>query len=211
MIVTRFKDKDKVLETLRGFKKIAILGCNICSAECGTSGKEVLEDYSNFLREKGFDVVANILIEGMCNTLLVKKDIKKLKDIDYDIILVFSCGAGTQVTCLYTKKPVFTSLDTVYLAQRQRVGQFEESCIMCGDCVLNKTMGICPRTQCSKGIANGPCGGSLNGKCEVDENKDCAWIKIYEKLEKNESIRNIEKSYKPLKNINELKPRKDKV
>lgn len=211
MIVTRFKDREKVIETIQGFRKIALIGCNICAAECGTSGREILDEYEEFLIEKGFEVVASILIEGMCNSLLVRREMKKLREIEYNAILSFSCGSGTQVCCNYTEEPVFTALDTVYLAQRKRVGEFEESCVMCGDCVLNKTMGICPRTQCSKGIANGPCGGSLNGKCEVDNEKDCAWIRIYERLEKNENIRNIEKSYKPLKNINELKPRKDKI
>ena len=30
---------------------------------------------------------------------------------------------------------------------------------------------------------NGPCGGQKNGKCEVDCNNDCAWIKIYKRLQ----------------------------
>ena len=31
---------------------------------------------------------------------------------------------------------------------------------------------------------NGQCGGAKDGKCEVDGNKDCAWEKIYRRLEK---------------------------
>jgi len=32
---------------------------------------------------------------------------------------------------------------------------------------------------------NGPCGGVRpDGKCEVDPEKDCAWVKIYERMEK---------------------------
>ena len=30
---------------------------------------------------------------------------------------------------------------------------------------------------------NGPCGGQKNGKCEVDPENPCAWIKIYERLQ----------------------------
>ena len=54
---------------------------------------------------------------------------------------------------------------------------------MCGDCVLGSTGGICPITMCAKSLVNGPGGGQKNGKCEVDPNNDCAWIKIYNRLE----------------------------
>ena len=38
-------------------------------------------------------------------------------------------------------------------------------------------------TQCSKSLCNGPCGGSENGKCEVDpETVECGWQKIYDRL-----------------------------
>ena len=32
-------------------------------------------------------------------------------------------------------------------------------------------------------LVNGPCGGQKNGKCEVNPENDCAWIKIYKRLE----------------------------
>ena len=59
---------------------------------------------------------------------------------------------------------------------------FFERCSMCGECVLNMTGGICPVTRCAKSLLNGPCGGSDKGKCEVDKDKDCAWILIYNRL-----------------------------
>jgi hypothetical protein len=46
------------------------------------------------------------------------------------------------------------------------------------------TGGICPLTRCSKGLLNGPCGGVNKGKCEVDKERDCAWVLIYKELEK---------------------------
>ena len=35
-----------------------------------------------------------------------------------------------------------------------------------------------------QGLVNGQCGGAKNGKCEIDPKKDCAWEKIYQRLEK---------------------------
>ena len=61
---------------------------------------------------------------------------------------------------------------------------FREKCQQCGQCVLGQYAGICPMTQCAKGLLNGPCGGSKNGKCEQEPEHDCAWILIYERLKK---------------------------
>jgi hypothetical protein len=47
--------------------------------------------------------------------------------------------------------------------------------------MLNETGGICPITLCAKGLINGPCGGSRDGKCETDPERDCAWVLIYQR------------------------------
>lgn len=39
-------------------------------------------------------------------------------------------------------------------------------CRMCGFCRLPETLYVCPET-CPKGLANGPCGGSMNNRCEA--------------------------------------------
>ena len=38
-----------------------------------------------------------------------------------------------------------------------------------------------PATSCSKCGRNGPCGGSANGRCELDD-KECFWARVYERL-----------------------------
>jgi hypothetical protein len=44
-------------------------------------------------------------------------------------------------------------------------------------------MGICPVTRCAKSLMNGPCGGSIDGKCEVGGYvRDCAWFLIWKRL-----------------------------
>jgi hypothetical protein len=70
----------------------------------------------------------------------------------------------------------------MFLGTMKRVGSFQEYCSMCGECVLDMTGGICPATRCAKGLLNGPCGGAKEGKCEVNPDLDCAWIKIYDRL-----------------------------
>jgi hypothetical protein len=57
-----------------------------------------------------------------------------------------------------------------------------ERCAACGQCLLGLTGGICPIARCSKQLLNGPCGGSSQGKCEVNPDIECAWQLIYDKL-----------------------------
>jgi methylenetetrahydrofolate reductase (NADPH) len=54
-------------------------------------------------------------------------------------------------------------------------------CRECGDCNLPECAYLCPRHSCSKCGRNGPCGGSVDGRCERDD-KDCMWARIYERL-----------------------------
>jgi hypothetical protein len=67
-------------------------------------------------------------------------------------------------------------------AEEREAGTLEERCAGCGDCLLALTGGICPVARCAKGLLNCSCGGSRNGKCELDPEKDCAWVKIYDRL-----------------------------
>ncbi|MDZ4199599.1 MAG: methylenetetrahydrofolate reductase C-terminal domain-containing protein, partial [Kiritimatiellia bacterium] len=54
-------------------------------------------------------------------------------------------------------------------------------CQNCGDCSLPDTAYLCPRKVCSKTSRNGPCGGSANGRCELDD-KECLWARAYDRL-----------------------------
>jgi methylenetetrahydrofolate reductase (NADPH) len=54
-------------------------------------------------------------------------------------------------------------------------------CQDCGDCSLPECAYLCPRYSCSKCGRNGPCGGSADGRCELDD-KECIWARVYERL-----------------------------
>jgi hypothetical protein len=57
-------------------------------------------------------------------------------------------------------------------------------CHSCGQCVLRSTSMVCPQT-CPKQMRNGPCGGSMFGKCEVFPDKPCIWTKINERADQS--------------------------
>lgn len=52
-------------------------------------------------------------------------------------------------------------------------------CLQCEECVLSKTNGLCPIRLCAKSLVSGPCGGVINGKCEIDRLSSCVWHAIY--------------------------------
>lgn len=54
-------------------------------------------------------------------------------------------------------------------------------CQDCGDCSLPDIAYLCPRSSCSKTGRNGPCGGSHDGRCELDD-KECIWARAYERM-----------------------------
>jgi len=101
-----------------------------------------------------------------------------------DLLLVLACGAGIQSVSSSTDKRVIGGLNSLFLGNIRRFGQYEEKCSLCGDCILNETAGICPVTNCAKGLLNGPCGGMEEGRCEADRDKECAWNEIYQRLKK---------------------------
>jgi methylenetetrahydrofolate reductase (NADPH) len=54
-------------------------------------------------------------------------------------------------------------------------------CEACGNCVLGHMQYVCPQT-CPKQMRNGPCGGTLLGRCEVVD-QECIWVKVYQRAE----------------------------
>ena len=62
--------------------------------------------------------------------------------------------------------------------------------------------------MCAKGLMNGACGGAKNGKCEVDPDNDCAWVKIYERLKDIDQLENLLEIRAPKDYSKQLNPRR---
>ena len=81
-------------------------------------------------------------------------------------------------------------------AEDREACSLEERCAGCGDCLLALTGGICPVARCTKGLLNGACGGSKEGKCELSPERDCGWVLIYEQL-KRQGKQQFLKEFRP--------------
>jgi len=71
-------------------------------------------------------------------------------------------------------------------------------CEACGNCVLSYTEYVCPQT-CPKGMRNGPCGGTLEGRCEVVD-KRCIWVAVYDRARATGRVTDL-KTYVPPRNL----------
>ncbi|KAF0134644.1 MAG: hypothetical protein FD145_475 [Candidatus Saganbacteria bacterium] len=210
MIITEKKSKEKILEYLKEAKSVFVIGCGRCATSCETGGEKETTEMAEFLSKHGKKIIGTVVIEAPCDERLVNKEFNKIgtKANKADAILVLSCGAGVQVVSDFADVPAYPALDSMFLGKTRRLGKFAELCIMCGDCILDDTGGICPVSRCSKGLLNGPCGGSHNGKCEVDPAYDCGWYLIFERLNKLKQIDKIKKFKKTKDYSRIIRPRK---
>lgn len=192
VVITTQKPEVEVYKALRRFQieKIVIVSCGSCAALCQTGGTEGLAKWDDALQKNGFKIIAGIVSEDVCDNRVMKKDLRKIDDEirEADAILTLSCGLGVQsiiktIEKKYPDKPVLTTNNTQFMGMTERIGRFYMRCQGCGDCLLNETGGICPVTTCAKSLMNGPCGGMVDGKCEVGNyERDCGWVLIFNRL-----------------------------
>jgi len=210
MIITEQKKLEQILDYLKNAKSVFIVGCGRCATSCETGGEKQVEEMAKKLSAKGKKIPGSVVVEAPCDDRLVSRELKaesgKLREAD--ALLVMSCGAGVQTVADMIEKPVFPALESLFLGRTKRLGKFYEECIMCGDCILDETEGICPVARCSKHLLNGPCGGSHNGKCEVDQKYDCAWYLIFERLKARGKTEQLKKFRKPKDFSKVIRPRK---
>ena len=113
-------------------------------------------------------------------------------------MLSLACGAGVgYMSGLFPDTPILPAMNTTFLGSNVAKGIWEEYCRGCGDCMLDWTGGICPIAKCSKSLTNGTCGGTNDGKCEVDPDMDCGWLLIYQRLEALGKLDNYRKFRPP--------------
>ncbi len=182
MIVASQKPVAEVAEFLTGHQRILVLGCATCVTVCNAGGEREVESLAALLRLTGARQVKEDTIERQCDAEFYR-DIQELA-ADCDAIVSMACGVGVQMAARqFPDKPVYPALNTQFMGINEGAGEWSEACLGCGDCKLGLFGGVCPVTQCSKSLCNGPCGGSEDGMCEVDpEDIECGWQKIFDRL-----------------------------
>jgi ferredoxin len=181
--ITAQKPLEEIIQSLSGVGKVYLVGCGTCATMCHTGGKSEVLDMKDKLEAAGKKVTGWMVVPTACDELTKDALGENAKDIAAaDAILAMTCAFGAQTIILYTNKPVYPALNTLFVGREEAPGQFIEVCMQCGNCILATTVGICPLVRCAKSLLNGPCGGSVDGKCEIAPDIPCAWQMIYERL-----------------------------
>ncbi|MDD5119775.1 MAG: methylenetetrahydrofolate reductase C-terminal domain-containing protein [Candidatus Omnitrophica bacterium] len=212
MIISQKKPQEELLLSLKGYKKIFLVGCGECATACKSGGEPEVLKMKEDLESAGKIITGYCIPSAPCIAAKLKtetaKNIKALSQSE--AVLVLACGLGVQSFKENDRLnlPVFSACDTLFGAVMDARGNFFEKCSMCAECVLDETAGICPITLCPKGLLNGPCGGVNKGKCEVDNERDCAWVLIYKELEKNKRLESLKEIRGPKDFRKTTKPHK---
>jgi len=184
MIVAEQKPIGEILEMLPEVENLLIVGCDTCVTVCLAGGEKEVRVMAATIRmaPKKIGEIHSTTVERQCDREFLLEVSEQVAAAD--VVLSLACGVGVQMMAdYYPEKLILPGLNTQFMGSNESAGYWLERCLGCGDCVLDTTGGICPRTRCSKGLLNGPCGGSQNGMCEVDpENIECGWDLIYQKL-----------------------------
>ena len=211
MIGQTQKPLEEILGYLEGKQKIVLVGCGGCATVFHTGGEAEVKEMAEALAEHGKDVLAAVAPPFGEFTCFAPWSEARLSAVrqqveDCDALLMLTCGDGAQVVreCVVEgafglRKPIYPGTNPIgHMGGGPTL--FKEKCQQCGECELGQLAGLCPLTQCPKGILNGPCGGTTKeGKCEADPERECVWVSIYERL----------KEFGELDRLQELREPKD--
>jgi len=186
MIVAEKKPMEEIIEEIRHFENILVLGCNECVTVCEAGGKKEVGVLASALRmfflKQGRKIrIDERTLERQCDPEYLE-EIRDVAD-GYDAVVSLACGVGVQFTAEhYPSLPVYPGVNTCFMGVTEARGMWTERCQGCGQCILASTGGICPVARCAKRLFNGPCGGSSDGKCEIGKDTVCAWQLIIDRL-----------------------------
>ena len=187
MIVAERKPMAEIVEMVQGCKKVLVLACRGCVTVCSAGGEREAEILSSLIRlgmkkdGKSIEVATASLVRQCDREYIDEMD--QFKDDGYDAVVSTACGVGVNfISNLRKETMVYPALNTSFFGGSAEQGEWTEQCAGCGDCVLHLTGGLCPVARCAKSLMNGPCGGSVDGTCEIHSDIECIWQSIYDRL-----------------------------
>ena len=187
MIITQLKDIDEIYEMVKDYDRILIAGCDGCvqPPRGVNSAKEMGQLLELKARTQGKELKWKaITVLRQCDDRIAATTVGPHTE-DYDAILSLACGLGVVMLNKVLPKILTYPAQNSHFGGAQNNGEnyFIEYCEECGDCVIGETGGVCPRAGCAKHLSNGPCGGMVDGMCEVGGYTiPCAWVRIWERL-----------------------------
>ncbi len=202
MIVAEQKSLEEIRRMISPYQRVLLVGCGTCMTVCSAGGEREVSFLHNALRmaqARSGDsntVFAEYVLKRQCDPEFVEMLDERVSEVE--AVLSLGCGIGVQAIAeRFPDTPVLPGVNTSFIGMAREWGVWDERCAACGECRLEETGGICPITRCTKGLLNGPCAGTKNGKCEANKDMDCAWVLIYQRLERLHQLDRMRRYYPP--------------
>ncbi len=201
MIVAKRKPFDEIMEMLEPYARVLLVGCGTCVSVCLAGGEKEVGLLASQLaiacQLQGKDLqIGEVTVERQCDREFLMEIRHQVSE--YPVIMSLACGVGIQfLSDVFPNNIVLPGVDTSFIGSNDDVGLWKERCRMCNQCYLAFTGTVCPVTMCPKGLLNGPCSGMVNGMCEVDHDRQCAWVKIYDRMKETNRLDQMKKILSP--------------
>jgi ferredoxin len=192
MIVAEQKPLEEIKGLIRDAQRVLVVGCGTCVTVCFAGGDKEAGILATSLRmasrlEGDPKDVTHVTVQRQCEWEYLDTIADQVQEAD--VVLSLGCGVGVQALAeRYPEAWVVPGLNTKFLGLPVEHGVWAERCAACGSCILGLTGGICPIARCAKQLLNGPCGGSQDGRCEINPEVPCAWQLIYERLKAQDRL-----------------------
>ncbi|MCK4249006.1 MAG: methylenetetrahydrofolate reductase C-terminal domain-containing protein, partial [Candidatus Omnitrophica bacterium] len=190
----RLKPDEEIKEVLAQNPDISVIFCNKCYKEFETDNEPECNKLAELVKSEQVKISKCVSVDFLCNKHHTQEKLASLDTNGAQVVGVVSCGIGIQVVAdilAEKKKRVVSLADSIpqsnnaaAITSYHGIALGPEKCAGCAQCYLNLTGGLCPVVDCAKSLLNGACGGTNNGKCEINPDKDCVWEQIYQRLKK---------------------------
>ncbi|MFW9873208.1 MAG: methylenetetrahydrofolate reductase C-terminal domain-containing protein [Candidatus Thorarchaeota archaeon] len=187
MIITQQKDINEIYELIKPYNKILITGCDgCCQPPRSLNEAKILGQLLELkARTEGKELKWKaITVLRQCDDRIVGTTCRPYVE-DFEAIVTLACGLGVvMMNKVLPKILTYPAQNSMFGGvQDNSQNNYIEFCETCGDCIIGETGGVCPRAGCAKHLSNGPCGGMVEGMCEVGGYTiPCAWVRIWTRL-----------------------------
>ena len=180
----RLKAAQELEQILSGKDNLFVIACNKCFKEFETEIEPDCQEFVAIAEGLGKTITGTAKADFLCNKTKAIKGLPGMIPEGTEHVVAISCGLGVQTVADVAGISTLAACNSLNYTGHHGMALTKKACDACAQCYLNITGGICPVVDCSKSLLNGQCGGAKDGKCEVSPDKDCAWQKIQERLEK---------------------------
>ena len=188
MVKATRKPLEQIFDMVKGYRRVLVVGCGGCTSVCLAGGQREAIDLADELATCARDGAGAAAVRlrhrrAPVQSRVPRRDRGPRGERRLPPLHGLRGGGGLLADA-FPRFPVFPALDTMFVGVDRDVGSTRSAAVPAAPACWATRAGICPVTRCSKGVLNGPCGGTReDGSCELADGIHCAWHDIHEQAE----------------------------